>query len=211
MNKKISSFFEKHPRLSIVLTAVFFVLVHGIFSFCSKIKCPGFSNKEFDLWFPYTKGQQQIFESSAGRDTITIAYVTKDPGYTTNSGYGGRTCAAYGTIQSVESTTFNTYLYISGSVGRDGKLTHVTVGVKEFQFGGSDIRDSGVVILFPQMISSSYFSSLTLGQRTYSKVQEISRDTFNIKTHGVYKAWFAQNIGLVGYEVFPGAIRYLKQ
>ena len=137
--------------------------------------------------------------------------MTKDPGYTTNSGYGGRTCAAYGTIQSVESTTFNTYLYISGSVGRDGKLTHVTVGVKEFQFGGSDIRDSGVVILFPQMISSSYFSSLTLGQRTYSKVQEISRDTFNIKTHGVYKAWFAQNIGLVGYEVFPGAIRYLKQ
>ena len=212
MKEKISAFFTSHPKLSIACTCIVFIGIQSFFSFCTKVKCPGFASQHFDAWFPYKQGQILIFESpQIKNDTITIGRITKDPPYTATRGWGFSGCSATGTIYSNEMTAFSSLLYVSASTHEKGVVGNITVIVKGFQAGGRALGDSGIVVAFPQMIQSTYFSSYSLGSKTFSKVQQLTRDTAVIKTIGVYRVWLAKDIGLIGYEEYPSKNLYIKQ
>src|SRR5438105_11545742 len=94
MKKYFNRLFYLYPRLSICIVGISFILLHAVFTFCSKKKCPPFSNKYFDNWFPYHAGELIRFKNSTGSDnTITFQQIFKSQGYE-SGGYNSRACMA---------------------------------------------------------------------------------------------------------------------
>ena len=52
---------------------------------------------------------------------------------------------------------------------------------------------------------------LTLNNRTFTNVMEATGDTLNTKEPGVYKIYFVQGEGLVGYSIYPTLQTWIKQ
>src|SRR5947208_17180817 len=113
MQQAIRSFFKKHLALNIFGLAVLFILIDGLYSFCSKpkmVNCPAFDDTNFDNWFPYQPSQKLYFTSSQNKhDTVTIGGITKSPSYQGTAG----SCDMNAQITSREIGITTNKLYIN--------------------------------------------------------------------------------------------------
>ena len=208
MRRKIHSFFKKHPALSLCFSVTFFIGIEGLFSFCSKTKCPAFSDAYFDKWFPYTQGQSIYFTSSLSRkDTIAITHTNKSAAGSTYS--GSSSCGMDASIYSnAPNPSSNAKLSITLSKYASGKTLNIYL--YNFYVSGNDLTDQGVQ-LANTTTKAQYYPSLTINGRTYSNVEVIEKDTSSSKQVGIYKLWLAQQNGLVAYEHYPTLEQWVKQ
>jgi hypothetical protein len=215
MYHKLNLFFEKKPFLSFILLAGLLACLEGAFSFCSKIHCAGFTDAEFDSWFPYAQGKTVYFKS--GNNDIDSLYnlsVFKTAASTTSGGFGGGKCdAPLATIQSVYVDSATLFFMLSyNTFGGSGSNNILNLNVNQFLVTGINITDSGIVIsptLNP--VQSSFYSSLTIEGNNYNNVQVIQTDTTGLAANSVYKIWLAKNIGLLAYQEYPSLAIWLKQ
>ncbi len=190
---------------------------------CKTITCVAFSDVQFDQWVPYTTDQLLIYKNDVGTaDTIRIAAVQKSESYEgrTGGGYGcGRGCNAdvwvSGTnmqgnnFQKLSITASKTDPTGSGQ----GKLSSIYVSMGVTSFGTPSFSDTGFVKSesLQSPITTKFNSSLVIGAKTFLNVQLIQLDTSTNKQAGVYKFYFARNIGLVAWENYPDKTLWIKE
>lgn len=216
MLEAINRFFKKHPKLSYASLILFLIVIEVGFSFCSKKKCGGFADDNFDNWLPYKEGQTLYFLSNKNdRDTFSGLSVTKSQPYETSGGYGGGgECNSDAVIKS----NFNNspdYLNISYSKYQaSGSNNYLNFIIKNSGFIAFDLKDSGFVVnnyCSRPPIKATYYDTYNFNGTNYSKLQVIETDTTGSKTNAVYKVWLAKNVGIVGYESYPSLERWAKQ
>ncbi len=185
---------------------------------CKKIMCPGFSDPLFEQWAPYTTDQLLVFKTTSGvTDTIRISGVQKSEAYEgrTGGGYGcGKGCFTSINIYGVGTDTFylkNFRMSASGK-SKPGKK-EVYVSLMNTSFNAMAVTDTGFSVYNydANPVSSRFQATITIGTKTFNNVQTIAYDTFYVKKTGVYKFYFAKNIGLVGLETYPDTKLRIKE
>lgn len=215
MLEAINRFFKKHPKLSYVGLAVFLILVEVGFSFCSKKKCGGFADANFDNWFPYKEGQTLYFLSNKNdRDTFSGLTVTKSQPFETGGGYSRGECSSNAEIRNGLYTSPD-YLNISYSKFEEsGSSNYLNFVIKNSGFIAFGLNDSGFVVNnygSKPPIKTTYYDTYNFNGTNYNKLQIVETDTTASKTNAVYKIWLAKNVGIVGYESYPTLERWAKQ
>lgn len=207
MKWRIRSFFKTHLALNIFGLAVLFVLIDGIYSFCSKpkaINCPAFSDATFDAWFPYQPNQVLHFTSSLQTgDSLSIESNRKNEAY---SGTGD--CEMSAQIVSKERWNSSNRLFIDyHDMGSTTGLLFLSLS--NFQVNGNLLERSFV----PEgsNVKSHFAASATLAGHTFANVIDIELDTAIYKAAGVYKVWLSKGTGLVAYERYPSLEQFIKQ
>lgn len=210
MKKRISSYFRKYPALGYAATLVFFILVEGLYSFCTyprarPIDCPGFNDPNYDAWFQYQEGQTIRFLSSQGRkDSVTLVRAFKSPAYT-----GTGSCDASAQVRSAEIFDFNAKLDLSYHYGNYGNMLYLTV----LGFNANTYLQADNLVPVPGSIASGTFqNSATINGKTFSNVVLLQRDTTTAyKPTGAYKIWLAKGMGVVGYEMYSNREIWVKE
>lgn len=209
MKRKADAFFRKYPTLSTLATAAVFIVVQALFSFCSKVHCPAFSDALYDSWLPYHQNQLLVFADSSGQtDSITISQADQSEAYTTSAGFGGQRCDISARLQSTPGTYRYYELTVEETVFND------TTKTGSLAFGDLDVPMTGIADTGLQVakwtgdlpVSTHFHSSYDLGGKTYSRVQEITRTDIASAKAAVHKLWLAENFGLIGYEETDGTI-----
>lgn len=210
MKKSLSSFFRSYPAFSFGCIMVLFILIQSIFSFCTKIKCSGFTNEAFNEWFPYKEHQVLLFDNSSGAtDSINISELFKTAPYENSGGFHSRPCRRTAWIQTKYRGIAGQMLSVDAIEGDSGAITNVTISLKQLVIHGFTLSDTGVTGGINRTHTSRFFPQFTLGTKTYANVQELQGDTTGLKQHGIFRFWLAKGNGLVGYEVFPSLERYV--
>jgi hypothetical protein len=206
MKRRISSFFRKHPALNFAGIIALFILIEGLYSFCSKgskIDCPAFDDVSFDNWFPYQPNQILNFSSSLNNnDVVTIERVQKSGEYT---GYGS--CETSAQVVSKEQWNGALKLYINFmDLGSEDALT---LSFYNFNTSGTLLENNYV----PQSSGqeSDFLANTVINGRSFSNVFQVQVDTNVIKQEGVYKIWLSKQAGLIGYERYPSLEQFVKQ
>jgi hypothetical protein len=206
MKRWISSFFRKHPALNFAGIVALFILIEGLYSFCSKgskIDCPAFDDVTFDNWFPYQPNQIINFSSSLNnKDALTIASVQKSGKYI---GYGSCNKSA----QVVSKEQWNGALKLYVDFFDFGSTDGLNLSFYDFTTGGNLQENSYEPNLGSQ--KSDFLSNIIINGRSFSNVIQIQVDTNVIKQEGVYKIWLSKQKGLVGYERYPSLEQFVKQ
>src|SRR6476646_12235765 len=102
MKIKTTAIFKKFPVSSATAVVLIFIAIEALFSFCTTITCPPFSDVYFDRWFPYKQNQSVYFLSSRGnKDTIQIDRVNRSGPYTSSGSWAG--CGSDAAIASTSS------------------------------------------------------------------------------------------------------------
>ena len=211
MKKTIHTFFNKHPKLSVIAIALIFGVAQVAFSFCSDTICPAFNDKNFDQWFPYKKGQQFIFSNGIQKDTITIAEVTRSEESRRSGGFGSPACSPYVIVNSVETGPVNYY-----KLALWGNDNYYRINVYDFSIDYLNSSDSGLIAAaspagYNAHLRFEYPRNSSFNGVLYQKLEIISRDTTSIKSAGIYKIWLAPNKGVIAYEEYPGLVQWIKQ
>ena len=212
MLETINRFFKKHPKLSYISLAAFLILVEVGFSYCSKKKCGGFVDANFDSWFPHKEGQTLYFLSNINdRDTFAELTIDKSVPYETGGGYAGPgACESYAYIQN-QTSTYPYDLDIRCSITGNTNIFLVLKGVTIYANGISDSLLNTQYANNSQKVNTTYFDNFNLNGFNFNKVQLIEIDTIATKNNGIYKIWLAKNVGIVGYESYPSLERWAKQ
>jgi len=206
MKRQLTLFFKRFPAYSFAGTFFIFILIEGLFSFCTKTTCPDFSNAAYDSWFPYESNQALYFKTATGEpDTITIASTYRSDQHTT---YGGAAnCNSWANISSyVTNTTPRLYIYMNQY--SDGNA--LSIQLNDFSITEARLSDDNITVT---AIGDSSFlrSSAVIAGKTFNNVVQLQKDTALIKTAGVYKVWIAKGAGLVGYENYPTLEQWAKE
>lgn len=208
-------FFKKHPKLSYVSLAVFLVLVEVGFSYCSKKKCGGFVDANFDNWFPYKEGQTLYFLSNRNdRDTFSGLTIDKSAPYETGGGYSRGSCDMDVQIQNNQYVSPNRFNLEYHKFLEVTDVDYLILNFKDVQFYAMGINDSGLVAIKfspSEKLKTTYYDTYNFNGTNYNKLQVVESDTATTKTNAVYKIWLAKNVGIVGYESYPSLERWAKQ
>jgi hypothetical protein len=208
MDKKNCELVVMKFFLAICLSFIIIFLTNCTVCSCKKVPCPAFNDSNFSAWFPYSTGQQIIFNNNSSFDTISF-YVDKSEAYEATQGCYGASggCTAQCSVYSNElSSSYNRKLQIV-IYGTSPK--NISFNLYQFSCTASDILDTGLVA---PSSSSKYYSSLQIGNSVYNQVQLIQKDTSgNIIYQGPYKIYFAKNQGIVAYENYPDLRTWIKQ
>lgn len=204
----------------LLLSAIFlFFLTSCTVCTCKKVPCPGFSDPEFTSWFSYTISQQIIFKSDSLTDTITIASLNKSDSYDAEKGCynGDNGCTMHyhiysGETQSDFAPKFSVNFVAQTPFESSVATKQISLRFYNFSFIASGINNQGLLI-DPGIYSSQYDASLNIRGNIYNNVQTIMKDTSgsNNKTAGPYKIYLTQNLGMIGYEDYPGLQTWIKQ
>ena len=201
MKEKLAFYFKKYPAFSYAATIALFILLEGLYSFCTvrkpdPVACPAFNDPNYDLWFPYQLNQKLRFTSNLGKkDSLTIGHASKSDAFT-----GNGSCNAFAQFWSVENNTTGNALNINYYYDQNGNSLNVTL--IDFTTFGS-LNANGFTPSSHTGSTSSQLSTITLNNKTFSNIIQVQRDTVNYKQNGVYKFWMARNIGFVGFERYP--------
>ncbi len=214
MKQKLNRFFKKHPKLSYAGLIVFLIIVEVGFSYCSKKKCGGFADANFDNWFPYKEGQTLYFLSNKNdRDTFSGLTIIKSEPFETG-GFESGGCDMNVQIKNNQSASTN-YLYLEYYKSlQSTNSDYVTLNFKDVQLQTLGLNDSGLVInnyLSSNKLKATFYDTYNFNGINYNKLQLIENDTLVSKTSAVYKIWLAKNVGIVGYESYPSLERWVKQ
>jgi len=199
---------------------VLLILVN-FFSSCEEcsdkpVTCSAYQEKGFSAWFPYSANNRLIFSSTSGNDTFTIKSVYTSNSYEDRVSARSPFCNAEKTINSVETINFGAdKLNILNAQYNDAyaatqSTERLNIYIKNGGFTGSSVSDTGIVKNNATQ-NSQFFSSLSIGGTSYTKVQLIVADTFTTKTSRPYKLWISRNIGIVAYEDYPSKTLWIKQ
>ena len=205
MKQWLDFYFKKYPALSQAGILALFLLVEGLYSFCTvpkqdPVACPAFNDPNYDAWFPYQLNQKLRFTSDLGRkDSMTIAMAMKSDAFT-----GNGSCHANAQILSAEISPMGNTLLVNYYYDGNRKSLNLTL-IDYSTFG--DLNANGFSPGSNNGSTSSQFSSITINNKTFTSVVQVQRDTVNFKPTGVYKFWIARNIGFVGFERFPSLER----
>ena len=190
---------------------------------CKTITCAAFNDAQFDQWMPYTQDQLLIYKNAAGVfDTIRIASLKKSESYEgrTGGGYGcGRGCNAdvmlAGTnMQGNDFQKLNITASKTDATGNgQATLSNIYVSMGTIGFGTPSLADTGFVksASLQSLITTKFNSSLVIGTKTFLNIQLIQLDTLLYKQAGVYKFYFARNVGLVAWENYPDKTLWIKE
>lgn len=215
MLEAINRFFKKHPKLSYVGLAALLILVEVGFSFCSKKKCGGFADANFDNWFPYKEGQTLYFLSNRNdRDTFSGLTIDKSVPYETGGGYSRGSCDMDAQIKNNQYISPNRFNIEYHKFLETTNTDYIILNLKDVQFYTMGINDSGLIVknFSPsENLKTTYYYTYNLNGTNYSKIQVVETDTTTSKTNAVYKIWLAKNVGIVGYESYPSLERWAKQ
>jgi hypothetical protein len=208
MHQAIRSFFKKHLALNIFCLAVLFILIDGLYSFCSKpktVNCPAFDDTNFDSWFPYQSPQKLYFSSSRNKhDTITIGSVTKSPSHQGTAG----SCDMNAQITSQEGGTTTNKLYINYT--KFSGTNNLNLVLYDFQINGSLTETSYTPPSFGTE-KSELLTNAVINGKTFANVVQIQLDTTIMKQQSIYKIWLSKQTGLVGYERYPTLEQFVKK
>lgn len=215
MTQTLNRFFKKHPKLSYLSLAIFLVVVEVGFSYCSKKKCGGFADANFDIWFPYKEGQTLYFLSNKNdRDTFYGLTINKSQPYETGGGYSSGKCDMNVQVKNNLYGSPN-YLYLEYYKSLElGNIDYATLILKDVQFQTLGLNDSGLVInnyLSSNKLKATYYDTYNFNGTNYNTLQVIETDTTTSKKNTIYKIWLAKNVGIVGYESYPSLERWAKQ
>lgn len=204
MKQKLNLFFKRYPAFGFVVPVLLFIGIEGLFSFCSKVTCPAFSDPHFDKWFPYRPGQSFIFLSSRNnRDTLKAGRVEKSEAYDT---YGTRSKCSMDAAVTLEQYGVARF-YVRYAKHDYGNFTNVYFD--EFRLSGKTLLERGLEVDSP--VSASFSSNVVLDGKNFNEVLQLQRDTGSVKQTGIYKIWISKYVGLVGYERYPTLERWVKQ
>src|SRR5688500_12629800 len=199
MKRKLTLYFKNHPAMSYAGTLVLFMLIEGLYSFCSirprPIDCPPFSDANYKAWFPYQQGQKLYFSSSLGkRDSVTMQ-VYQSPAYT-----GSGSCETNARTWSGEPGTFGPKVdlqYYNYPGGNSLNITFLDWNTN------ATLQDNTITPVNSIGSTGTLVPSITINGKTFSNVVQLQRDTVTQKNAGPYKLWIAKGTGFVGYELFP--------
>jgi hypothetical protein len=199
-------FFRKQSLRRLSACLFFFILIEGLFSFCSKTTCPAFADAMFDSWFPYTANQAIVFTAANGtKDTITVSDIYRSP---EQQQYGRPAdCNAYASVASyVTPTALRFYInYDTYAAGNS-----LSIQLNDFWIGGATLSEQQITVA-DSSARSSLLTSVVIAGKTFGPVVQLQRDTTAVKTAGFYKMWFSKGAGLVGYEHYPSLQQWAKE
>jgi len=126
----------------IFLSVIFFQSCNDVCS-CKKVSCPGYSNPDFDTWFPYDSAEKIIFTSGNANDTAFINYVSQRQPYEANKGcyHSDMGCTA---DKSISSNIFNVYYHINKDWGGTAVDSGYTLNVYNFSIFAKKLDDEGL-------------------------------------------------------------------
>jgi hypothetical protein len=182
---------------------------------CSKkIDCPGYKDDTLDSWFPYGSMQRLIFESNTNqRDTFSLRNTeTTAPYQATSAALSRVYCEGRKTFQSLELDTLkhNKMTVDLNSVDQN-RIASFTISSYSISIYGMQANGLGQVSAGGRYLLPQILPSLTLGNKTYTYIIEAIGDTVNSKLAGIYKLYYAQGEGLVGYSDYPSLTTWIKQ
>lgn len=205
MKQRISCFFKRRPALSFSGTTFLFIVIEGLFSFCSRTTCPAFADATFDQWFPYKAGQTVYFTSTTNRkDTLTINFNDRS-GEHEIYGRPDR-CDSWASVSSLftpAALRFDVYLnkYTTGNA--------LSVTLNDFRLTNAAL-DEQQITTTDSTVSSRLLTNFVINGKTFPQVVQLQRDTIAIKTEGIYKIWLSKGTGLAGYESYPAHEQWVK-
>jgi hypothetical protein len=185
---------------------------------CSKkIDCPGFSDTQMLQWFPYTNNQQLVFQSNLNEQQVYSLKntFTTDP-YQQGSGYRTPACSTEKTFQSLQTDSSNRSLFsisFETSTSTGNVLSRwVYLRLKNNQINFQNLTNTGFgqVTINSRVSDLQHFSTLTIGNKTYSDVISARIDTSS-HPPGIYQVYFSINKGLLGYADYTSARVWVKQ
>ena len=200
--------------LSIALLCLLFIFLQASFSFCSKKKCPAFSDKEFNAWFPYTQNETVYYKTiNNDEDSINNFSVYKSSAAASSSGFNAPQCEISASVQGFPADSLGPYFKINYIISGTANVNNsLQLNLNQFLVFGISINDSGIVIdRTMSQLQTSYFPGIVLDGKNFLNVQSIQMDTASLAAAGIYKIWIAKNNGLIGYEEYPSLIRWIKQ
>jgi hypothetical protein len=204
MNKILTCF-----AIVVALRTMFFFQSCKDVCSCKKVPCPGYSNANFDQWFPYDSAQQIIYTDSAGKsyDTATVLYAYADAPYEASKGcYNGASGCASG--RYINSNIFRINYFNSEDWAGVVIDSGYTIDVYDFSVRAGQLGNSGFGYADQ---SSDFFANINLNGKTCQNVQALWRtDTASIKG-SVYKIYIQKSTGLLAYEYYPSKTIFLKK
>lgn len=182
---------------------------------CSrKIDCPGYKDDTLDRWFPYRNNQQVIFVNGTGEaDTATLKNTETTAPYQARSGAFGPPlhCQASKVFQSAETDTNKRYrfsLTLQTTAGE--RSANFSIHGDVFLLSSAKSDEHWWASTNQRTMTVQLQPLITLGNRSFTNVMEATGDTVSIKIPGIYKVYFQQGEGLVGYSYYPTLQTWIK-
>jgi len=193
-----------------------------LFSACNicskKVACPPFSDDVLPVWFPYQGETRLTFATAAGaRQSFYIDTVTESNNPDVVWQNQRDHCTATRQAQSIEKDAsgqpaFSFRLikngYYDASVGRQMEMRLLGL-----QMSSTDVRkDEFRQLTTP--VQNTYMqnlASVNLDGKQFYNVLLIRMDTSGSVKPPVHKVYFVPNLGIVAYETYNPALRWVIQ
>jgi hypothetical protein len=213
MKRRINTLFRRYPAASLASVLVFFISIESLFSFCTPIECPAFSDQNFDAWFPYREKQNLYFISSNNeRDTISIDEIFKSQHE--KAGFYAPSCTMRATMQSVPC---DYYCEFSVYYLKDSGYKRLDFALLGTHFQADDVTEHGPDFNNPGEYKSTAYPSLSINGNPFTDVQLVEVDTTlydpqaRINNRTIKKLWLVKHQGLVAFEKYPSDGIWVKQ
>lgn len=193
----------------VVLCSILFLQSCKDVCSCKKVPCPGYSNANFDQWFPYDSAQQVVYADSTGAaaDTALIHYASARQAYEASKGcyHSDAGCSS---DKSIFSNIFNIRYYSNADWSGVIIDSIYNIDVYDFSVQAQKLDNNGLGLT---SVPSAFYAAVTLNGKAYQNVQAIWRtDTVAIK-RSIYKIYIQKSTGLLAYEYYPSKTIYLKK
>jgi hypothetical protein len=123
------------------------VLVEVGFSYCSKKKCGGFADANFDSWFPYTDDQRiYLLSNKNDRDTFSGLTIVKSTPNEAGGSFESGKCDLNAQVKNNLYSSAN-YLYLEYYKSLEiGISDYTNLSLKDAKFKTLGLNDSGLIV-----------------------------------------------------------------
>jgi hypothetical protein len=199
-----------------ILLVILLSMAVAILSSCGictkKVDCPGYNDEVLDAWFPYFDKQELIFRNELNERDTFLLHHSKSLPYTQTVPGQSRTCASNSSFQSVEANfPVSAGFYLDLQSGDLGRQVFLRLRSTEIRFEGFKENGSSRVLFSSLIGSSQWMTTATIGNRTFTELMEVKRDTTSSKKDGIYRFFYRKGEGLVAYSEYPSLKTWVKQ
>lgn len=181
---------------------------------CSKkLDCPGYKDDTLDSWFPYKNNQQLIFTSNSNTsDTATLRNTETTAPYQVTGGALSRLyCDAKKVFRSAELDSLKQNKIVVELISTGSRVVNFTIGRNAFYIYNLKSDGLGQISTNGRYFVPEQKAAVTINNHTFYNVVEAIGDTTASKVSGIYKLYYRQGEGLVGYSLYPSLITWAKQ
>lgn len=200
--------------VAILLTLLLAVFLLSCGACSKKLDCPGYKDDTLDSWFPYKNNQQLIFLSSINiSDTSTLRNTeTTAPYQATGGAFSPVYCDARKVFRSVEQDSLKqSKIVVELEASGSSRVVNFTIGRNAFYIYDLKSNGLGQINTNGRYLVPEQKAAVTINNRTFYNVIEATGDTATSKLPGIYKLYYRQGEGLVGYSLYPSLITWVKQ